>query len=228
MTRDGRPRNAHGSVFISVTGTYYDVQKIALSIFLNKTDLAQSASSKAAVTRIARQLRTDGEQYSETARPFSWFYSVYNLRGLFQLCHMAKRVGVDLYSFASPDDQKSVRLALDYLLPAAVDESKWKFNNTGGFSGSKYLVPLLDEAYVVYQHPEYLHVRSIIANQYAPRYNISRLLFSWSYLGDHSPGARGSFADATSSSPSLILLSFTYTCIFFTSVSFILLHTLFA
>ncbi|CAO3594330.1 unnamed protein product [Absidia cylindrospora] len=167
----------------------------------------------------------DGEQYSETARPFSWFYSVYNLRGLFQLCHMAKRVGVDLFAYTSPE-QKSVRLALDYLLPAAVDESKWHFNNTGGFSGSKYLVSLLDEAYVVYQHPEYLNARSVIADQYAPRYNISRLVLPWSHLGDHSAGARLQFGDFTSSStPSFILLSFTYVCIFLTSVSFILLHS---
>lgn len=140
-------------------------------------------SQNATASRIGQQLLSSGEQYFETDRPFSWFYSVFNLRGLFQLAELAERVEVDLWNFQTVDG-KSIKGALDYLIPSAVNNSLWKFPNSQGFAASSHLVEVLQKAYIVYGNPEYLKLGRLVANQQSQLYNVTRLTLPWDHLSD--------------------------------------------
>ena len=55
-----------------------------------------------------------------------------NLRGLLQLAHLGRQVGVDLCSAQTPDG-RSIRKALDFLAPYAKGERKWPYQQINGF-----------------------------------------------------------------------------------------------
>ncbi|CAO3638192.1 unnamed protein product [Cunninghamella blakesleeana] len=197
-------------------GTYYDVQKIALYLFLNQTEKAQQASQEAMQKRISEQIRPSGEQLLETARPFSWYYSTFNLKGFFILGRLGQKVNIDLFHYQT-DQHASIKKALDYLIPSAMNEASWKFNNTGGFkSGSRYLISILEEAYDVYQDKKYLIVRDDLSEEYGSQFNITRLTSNWARFGDHSDSAQRGFADALDNHAATTSISL---CIFFIFIS---------
>ncbi|KAI9496966.1 alginate lyase domain-containing protein, partial [Zychaea mexicana] len=107
-------------------GTYYDIQRAAIYRFLDKADLARQVVVNASAARVAQQILTSGEQYLETARPTSWLYSIFNLKALFRLAHISDQLGVDLYGYTTVDN-KSIKAALDFVLPYALNESSWSF-----------------------------------------------------------------------------------------------------
>jgi len=51
------------------------------------------------------------------------------------LATLGDRVGVDLWHFETADG-RSIRKALDYLVPFGLKEKKWPFKQIGGFSGN--------------------------------------------------------------------------------------------
>ncbi|KAI9268134.1 alginate lyase domain-containing protein, partial [Phascolomyces articulosus] len=111
-------------------GTFYDVQRVAIYRFLNKMDMARQVIANVTASRIAPQILISGEQYLETARPTSWFYCIFNLKAYFLLGHMGQQTpgAPNLFDYRTID-QKSIQLALDFMLPYALNENLWKFQN---------------------------------------------------------------------------------------------------
>jgi hypothetical protein len=56
-----------------------------------------------------------------------------NLRGLMNLALLGERAGVDLWHFETRDG-RSLRKALDYLAPFALENVKWPHQQIGGWS----------------------------------------------------------------------------------------------
>ncbi|KAG2173744.1 hypothetical protein INT43_005164 [Umbelopsis isabellina] len=166
-------------------GTYYDVQQIAISHFLGQDAKALQVAQNATSSRIAQQILSSGEQYFETDRPFSWFYSIFNLRGMFQLAEMAEHVNIDLWNYQTVDG-KSIKNALDYLLPSAINNTLWEFSNTQGFAASAHLVEVLQKAYIVYGSPEYYKLSRMVGDQHGMLYNVTRLTMSWDSMKDEA------------------------------------------
>jgi hypothetical protein len=127
-------------------GTYYDVQVASFALFLGRKDLAKAVLAAARQKRIATQVEPDGRQPLELARTKSWGYSVMNLRGLMNLARLGESAGVDLWHFETPDG-RSLRKALDYLMPFTVEEAKWPHQQIGGWS-PEGLYPLIQIAAV--------------------------------------------------------------------------------
>ncbi len=135
-------------------GTYYDVQVSSFGLFLGKKEFAKDILQTARTKRIAAQIEPDGRQPLELARTKAWSYSVGNLDGLMLLARLGESVGVDLWNYQSRDG-RSIRRALDYLVPVAFGEQKWTYQQLGEWP-PQMLFPLMRRAAARYRDPQFL------------------------------------------------------------------------
>jgi hypothetical protein len=122
-------------------GTWYDLQVTDYELFLGDRELAIETLNRVKTRRIAVQIEPDGREPLELVRTNAFSYSIGNLDGLMQLAWLGQQVGVDLWNFHTPDD-RSIRAALDFLLPFAEGKAQWKYQQIGGFHGDDLLHPL--------------------------------------------------------------------------------------
>ena len=113
---EGRATNNHGS--------WYDVQVAALAERAGRRERARSQLDLVTRPRIATQIQPDGTQPRELERTRALGYSLYNLEALMLAALLGDRVGVDLWSYQTPDG-RSLRRALEYLMPFADPQVKW-------------------------------------------------------------------------------------------------------
>ena len=132
--------------------TWYNVQVAALALYTNQRKLAQRAVERGR-QRLPLQIEPDGRQPRELERTRAWNYSVFNLEAYFALAMAGERAGVDLWNVRTRDG-RSLRRALDFLVPYAAGERKWTYPEIGGFEPAA-LVPMLRRAAVVWNAPEY-------------------------------------------------------------------------
>jgi hypothetical protein len=134
-------------------GTYYDVQIAVLALGTGKTDIAKRVLEEVPTKRIAVQIEPDGRQPLELARTKSLGYSTMNLNGLFELACLGGHVGVDLWNFRTSDG-RSLRKALDFLVPYVTGQQKWPGEQIVEFNASEIVPPLLAAA-DRYHEPRY-------------------------------------------------------------------------
>ena len=103
--------------------TWYDVQVTALALYTRQPELARRTLERSR-DRIARHIEPDGRQPREIERTRGWDYSIFNLTAFFHLATLGDRVGVDLWRYRTSDG-RSLRQALDYLVPFAAGEREW-------------------------------------------------------------------------------------------------------
>ncbi len=143
--QEAKAENNHGS--------YYDAQIISIALYLNRDELVKSVLEEAKNVRIARQIEPDGRQPLELRRTKSWDYSVFNLLALFRLAALGDRVRVDLWNYQTTDG-RSIRKALDWLVPFALGDSKWTTQQIIKFEPGQ-LAPLLRQAATSYHSNAY-------------------------------------------------------------------------
>jgi hypothetical protein len=134
-------------------GTYYDLQVASFALYLGKTTLAIEVLRAAREKRIAVQIEPDGRQPLELARTRAWSYSVGNLDGLMQLARLAENVRLDLWNYQAKDG-RSIKRAFDFLLPFAVTDKKWPYQQLGEWP-PEMLFPLMRRAAVKYPDSSY-------------------------------------------------------------------------
>jgi hypothetical protein len=105
-------------------GTWFHVQAACYALHAGDEAAARKLIEPAFKRLIASQLTADGMQPEEAARTLSFHYHRYNLLALIDLATLGDRVGVDLWQYRT-DDGKSLRLAIDYLLPYALGDKPW-------------------------------------------------------------------------------------------------------
>jgi len=134
-------------------GTWYDVQVAAFALFAGRDDVAKQILSEFPAKRIAQQIEPDGRQPRELERTQSWNYSIFNLEAFLSAASLGEKIGVDLWKFES-SDKRSIRKALDWLLPFASGEKKWSDKQITPFEPAR-LAPLLRQAALRWREPSY-------------------------------------------------------------------------
>ncbi len=104
--------------------TFYDTQVASIALYLGDATRARTVLEAARARRIATQIEPDGRQPLELARTKAWSYSTFNLEAMFRLAALGDRVGVDLWGYQTSDG-RSIRKALDYLVPYATGDQAW-------------------------------------------------------------------------------------------------------
>lgn len=105
-------------------GVWYDVQTCAVALFAGRDSVARRIALEARTKRIAAQIEPDGSMPRELARTLPEHYTHFNIQAFVQLAGIAERAGVDLWHFSTPDG-RSVRKALEYVLPVLRGERAW-------------------------------------------------------------------------------------------------------
>ncbi|CAG8450982.1 4380_t:CDS:2 [Acaulospora morrowiae] len=144
---EGKSKNNHG--------TYYDVQALFLLDYLGRHEEAKKFALQAIKNRVDKGILPTGQQHHETLRPTSWFYSIFNLQGLFLLAERADHYDIDGWNYVGPEGQ-SIKKAVDFLLPYALNDGEgWPVKNIKGFEVNTY-VKLLELSYIIYGDDKYL------------------------------------------------------------------------
>jgi hypothetical protein len=122
-------------------GTWFDVQLVTYLLFIGDQSEARQILEDAKAKRIAAQIQPDGTLPLELARTNSLSYSVFDLTAFANLADLGRQEGVDLWGYKS-DDGRSIRAALDYLLPYLTGEKTWEHEQIGKFSPANAIEPL--------------------------------------------------------------------------------------
>jgi hypothetical protein len=115
--------------------TWYDVQVAGLALYTGQVDVARRTLDGARA-RIAAQIEPDGRQPRELERTRSWHYSAFNLAAFMDLATLGDRVGVDLWHYRTADG-RSIRQAVDFVVPFAAGERKWTYDQITPFSAAQ-------------------------------------------------------------------------------------------
>jgi hypothetical protein len=134
-------------------GTWYEAQLTALLLYTGRRDDAK-ARVEDAKRRLASQIERDGRQPRELERTRSWSYSVMNLDGWFTVAKLAEQSNVDLWNFRTADG-RSLRAALDYLVPFAGGGAAWPHRQITPLEWDG-LIHLLDQAATVWHADQYM------------------------------------------------------------------------
>ena len=132
--------------------TWYDVQVASLAFYTGQPDLARR-TLEGSRARIGRQIEPDGRQPRELERTRSWDYSEFNLTAFFNLATLGERVGVDLWGYRTADG-RSLRQALDFMVPYAAGERKWPDPQITDFRPG-VIHRVLRRAAVAWKEPKY-------------------------------------------------------------------------
>lgn len=158
-------------------GTWYDAHVSAVALFIGDEQTAKKILFRSAHKRIEKEIAPDGSQPHEISRSRSWYYAIYNLRGLFEIAHQAEKVGLDLWHFEGKKKQ-GLRMALDVLIPYAVGQKEWDYEQILPEDGwMTDFIPLLVIAAKKYHDPSYLEVIAQLPP--LPDHERVRVLYLW-------------------------------------------------
>lgn len=129
-----------------------------MTLYVDETEIAKNVLEKFHEKRIAHQVEPDGRQPFELERTRAFSYSVMNLEGYFAAAQLGERIGLDIWNFSS-EDGRSIRKALDFLIPYPTQQKKWKYQQITNWEESyEHFMALLRLASIKYHDERYEHL----------------------------------------------------------------------
>ena len=122
-------------------GTFYDLQMITIALFCDDHMVADKFL-QTEFARIEQQVEPDGRQPLELERTNALGYSTFNLEAWSQLANAAETRSVDLWHYETADG-RSIKKAIDFLLPYVVDGKKWEYQQIGPYKSYDFYRLLL-------------------------------------------------------------------------------------
>lgn len=107
-------------------GTWFDVQASSIAMFLNKTEISRNILENNKNKLISEKIREDGSQPFELKRHTSLNYHIFNLQGFFILAKIGENIGIDLWSYETPEGS-GLKKAMNFLLPFAIGNETWPY-----------------------------------------------------------------------------------------------------
>jgi hypothetical protein len=134
-------------------GTWYYVQVIDFSLFTGDNEKAKQLAEESK-KRLDSQLTKEGMQPLELERTNGLGYSTMNLRGWFTAATLAERIGVNLWTYRT-SKSADLRTAFNWLLPYALGEKKWEYQQISRYNKIE-VYPLLLQASSAFNVQKYL------------------------------------------------------------------------
>ena len=133
-------------------GTWYYAQVIDFSLFTGDKDKAKQLAEESK-KRLDSQLTKEGKQPLELERTNGLGYSTMNLRGWFTVATLAEKTGVNLWTYQT-SKSADLQTAFDWLLPYALGEKKWEYQQINKFNKNE-IYPLLLQASSAFKDQKY-------------------------------------------------------------------------
>ena len=103
-------------------GTYYDVLRLSLALFIDSTDLAKKIVANA-TKRLDSQMDAEGKFPLEMERTIALHYNVFNLHAFYMIAGMAEKLGFDLWNYKGPSGA-SLKKGFNYFYPYITKEKE--------------------------------------------------------------------------------------------------------
>ncbi|HMK26039.1 MAG TPA: alginate lyase family protein [Chitinophagaceae bacterium] len=135
-------------------GTWYYAQVIDFALFTGDKQKARQLAEESK-KRLDSQLTKEGKQPLELERTNGLGYSTMNLRGWFAVATLAEKTGVDLWNYKTTETV-GLRTAFDWLMPYAIGEKKWEYQQISKYNKTD-IYPLLLQAANKFKDDHYLN-----------------------------------------------------------------------
>lgn len=122
-------------------GTWYYAQAIDFALFTDNKMKAKELIEESK-NRLDSQLTKEGKQPLELERTNGLGYSTMNLRGWFTVATLAEKEGYDLWNYKTVQGA-SLQTAFDWLVPYAMEEKKWEYQQISKYNRTDFYSLLL-------------------------------------------------------------------------------------
>ncbi|HET6996321.1 MAG TPA: alginate lyase family protein, partial [Chitinophagaceae bacterium] len=133
-------------------GTWYYAQVIDFALFSGNKAKAKELAEESR-KRLDSQLTKEGQQPLELERTNALGYSTMNLRGWFMVATLSGKAGIDLWNYKTSQGV-GIRTAFDWLLPYALGEKTWTWQQISKYNKNE-VYPLLLQAAFTFNDPKY-------------------------------------------------------------------------
>jgi len=135
-------------------GTWYYAQAIDFALFTGNGATAAELIAESKI-RLDSQLTPEGKQPLELERTNGLGYSTMNLHGWFTIATLAGKTGVDLWNYKT-SKAAGIQKAFDWLLPYAMGEQSWPYQQISKYNSNTEFYPLLLQAAAGFKENAYL------------------------------------------------------------------------
>ena len=135
-------------------GTWYFAQAIDFALFTGNRQKATELIAESKI-RLDSQLTPEGKQPLELERTNGLGYSTMDLHGWFTVATLASKTGVDLWNYKTSKGA-GIQTAFDWLLPYAMGEQPWPYQQISKYNAKTEFYPLLLQAAAQFKDQRYL------------------------------------------------------------------------
>lgn len=133
-------------------GTWFYVQAIDFALFTGNNAKAKELVDEAK-KRMDSQINKEGKMQLELDRTNGLGYSTFNLQAWFKVATLAQQTGTNLWQYVNQQGA-GIRTALDWLIPYALGQKTWTYQQIGEYKKNN-IYTLLLQAAAAYSDPKY-------------------------------------------------------------------------
>jgi hypothetical protein len=133
-------------------GTWFYMQAIDYALFTGNTAKAKELAEEAK-KRMDTQIDKEGKMQLELDRTNGLSYSTFNLEAWFRAATLSQQAGINLWQYTNQQGA-GIRTAFDWLLPYALGQKNWAYQQIGEYNKNN-IYQLLLQAAAVYNDPKY-------------------------------------------------------------------------